>query len=62
MRLAWSVFVQHLFATPDRPRDRLLPDIAKFAIGFCPACRRLRGAASVRCLSCGSAAPVTDDA
>ena len=37
-------------------------DVTRFGIGFCPRCKRLRGAASLRCEYCGSAATVTPDA
>jgi hypothetical protein len=36
-------------------------DIARFGIGFCPGCKRLRGAASLRCDYCGSTRPVAPD-
>jgi hypothetical protein len=58
----WLSVLRPLFATPDGPQDRFLFDITRFGIGFCPACKRLRGAASLRCLDCGSVAPVTADA
>jgi len=41
--------------TPDRLQ------IARFGIGFCPVCKRLRSAASLRCGDCGSTAPVIED-
>jgi hypothetical protein len=34
-------------------------NVAKFGIGFCPGCQRLRSVASARCSYCGSAKPVT---
>jgi hypothetical protein len=37
-------------------------DIARFGIGFCPDCKRLRGAPSLRCDYCGSTRPVVPDA
>ena len=45
---------------PQAPRPRL--DVTRFGIGFCPACKRLRGVASRSCLHCGSSAAVTEDA
>jgi hypothetical protein len=40
------------------PAARPPRDIARFGIGFCPGCRRLRGVASVCCAYCGSLADV----
>jgi hypothetical protein len=36
-------------------------NVAKFAIGFCPGCRRLRSVASPHCVYCCSRAPVKDE-
>jgi hypothetical protein len=51
-----------LFAAPDETREQMPRDVARFGIGFCPGCKRLRGAASLRCEYCGNAAAVTPDA
>jgi hypothetical protein len=51
-----------VFAAPERSTDPERRSITKFGIGFCPGCKRLRGAASVRCVYCGSAASVLEDA
>ena len=37
-------------------------DIGRLGIGFCPGCKRLRGAPSLRCDYCGSTRPVVPDA
>ena len=54
--------VRSLFAAPEGAVVRKARDIARFGIGFCPGCKRLRGAASLRCDYCGSTGPVVPDA
>jgi hypothetical protein len=51
-----------LFDPPAGATLRALPDIARHGIGFCPGCKRLRGAASLGCDYCGSTRPVVPDA
>jgi hypothetical protein len=56
MRLTWlSSLFEASRPTPDRLQS------ARFGIGFCPGCKRLRSAASPSCGDCGSPAPVTED-
>ena len=62
MKPAWRSFFDFLFAAPAGARARVARDIAGFGIGFCPGCKRLRGAASRRCETCGSTRPVEPDA
>ena len=53
---------EDLFAAPPTRYDRPLRDFSRFDIGVCPGCRQIRSVASLRCTTCGSAAPVTADA
>jgi len=62
MPAKWLAVVRSLFAPPPGTTIRTVPDIARFGIGFCPGCKRLRGAASLRCDYCGSTCPVVPDA
>jgi hypothetical protein len=62
MKSAWRAVVRSLFAVPEGAAVRSVRDIARFGIGFCPGCKRLRGAASLRCDYCGSTRPVVPDA
>ncbi len=55
-------FLRSLFATPPGATLRVTRDVARFGIGFCPGCKRLRGAASLRCDYCGSTCAVVPDA
>ena len=58
----WLAVVRSLFVPPPGATTRAVRDIARFGIGFCPGCKRLRGAASLRCDHCGSTRPVEPDA
>jgi hypothetical protein len=58
----WLAVVRSLFAPPPDATTRTVRDISRFGIGFCPGCKRLRGAASLRCDYCDSARPVVPDA
>ena len=58
----WLAVVRSLFAAPAGATRRVAHDIARFGIGFCPGCKRLRGAASLRCDYCGSTRQVVPDA
>jgi hypothetical protein len=62
MSSGWRSFLRSLFAVPDGATVRAVRDVARFGIGFCPGCKRLRGAASRRCDYCGSVRPVEPDA
>jgi hypothetical protein len=63
MTLRWITYLRRaLTAVPPPRKDRGRLDTAKFGIGFCPGCKRLRGTTSLRCGYCGSAAAVTADA
>jgi len=62
MRFNWRNALKDMFAVPAHRQDRALQSIARFEIGFCPGCRRLRGTASLRCGYCDSTAPVSADA
>ena len=62
MPVKWRDVVRSLFAAPERATTRSVRDIVRFGIGFCPGCKRLRGAASLRCDYCGSTRPVIPDA
>jgi hypothetical protein len=62
VRFTWAAALEDLFAAPERSTDPGRRSITKFGIGFCPGCKRLRGAASLRCVYCGSAASVLEDA
>jgi hypothetical protein len=62
MPAKWLAVVRSLFAPPPGATTRAVRNIARFGIGFCPGCKRLRGAASPRCDYCGSARPVVPDA
>jgi len=62
MRFKWLNVLGQLFAAPPATPDRARLSITKFALGVCPGCRGLRGAASLRCSHCGSVKPVTEDA
>jgi hypothetical protein len=61
MRLSWRGFLQQLFAAPEGA-GRVARDISRFGIGFCPGCKRLRGAASLACEYCDSTQSVVPDA
>jgi hypothetical protein len=61
-RFSWRTFLRGAFEPAVAPQRAALRDIRKFGIGFCPGCRRLRGAASPSCRDCGSTAPVIEDA
>jgi len=62
MSLNWLAHcLNGLFAAPVGLKTRPL-QVSRFGIGFCPGCKRLRGAASLSCADCGSTAPVTEDA
>jgi hypothetical protein len=50
-----------LFAAPDST-VRTVCDVSRFGIGFCPGCKRLRGAASLVCTYCGNTRTVVPDA
>jgi hypothetical protein len=58
----WRSFLTRLFAAPDGASVAVTRDPARFGIGFCPGCKRLRGAASLACDYCGSTRPVEPDA
>ncbi len=62
MPMKWRAVVRSLFTAPKGTSIRGVRDIARFGIGFCPGCKRLRGAASLRCDYCGSTRPVVPDA
>ncbi len=62
MKLSWRAFLQQLFAVPEGATVRVARDIDRFSIGFCPGCKRLRGAASLACDYCGTTRPVVPDA
>jgi len=64
MKPPWRRFLQQLFAAPEGGAGavRVARDIDRFGIGFCPGCKRLRGAASLACDYCGSTRPVVPDA
>lgn len=62
MKPFWRSFFRSLFAPPEGATARVARDIAGFGIGFCPGCKRLRGAPSLRCGYCGSTRPVLPDA
>ena len=61
MHRHWIALIRALFAAPQGATRRALHDIARFGIGFCPGCKRLRGAPSLRCDYCGSTRPVVPD-
>jgi len=62
MSLSWfAQYLTGLFAAPEGLKNRPL-QVSRFGIGFCPGCKRLRGASSLCCADCGSSAPVTEDA
>ena len=58
----WHAVVRSLFAQPPGATTRPVRDTARFGIGFCPGCKRLRGAPSLRCDYCGNTRPVVPDA
>jgi hypothetical protein len=58
----WLSVVRWLFGAPAGATRRVVHDIARFGIGFCPGCKRLRGAPSPRCDYRGSTQPVVPDA
>jgi len=58
----WLALARSLFAAPDGATVRAVRDIGRLGIGFCPGCKRLRGAPSLRCDYCGSTRPVVPDA
>jgi len=58
----WNAILRSLFAPPQGTALRAVRDIGRFGIGFCPGCKRLRGAPSLRCDHCGSTRPVIPDA
>jgi len=60
MLLDWLRHLRKSPIAPPTPRTRL--DVAKFGIGCCPNCWRLRGVTSPSCHYCGSRAAVTEDA
>ena len=62
MTSGWHSFLRSLFAPPAGAAARAVRDVARFGIGFCPGCKRLRGAASLACDYCGSTRPVEPDA
>jgi hypothetical protein len=62
MPAKWLAVVRSLFAAPPGAATRAVHNVARFGIGFCPGCKRLRGAASLRCGYCGSTRPVVADA
>ena len=66
MEIRWPSILKQLlvelFTAPDGASVRVTRDPARFGIGFCPGCKRLRGAASVTCDYCGSTRPVEPDA
>jgi hypothetical protein len=62
MKSTWRALLRSLFTVPDGATVRAARDIARFGIGFCPGCKRLRGAPSLRCDYCGSTRPVVPDA
>ena len=51
----WPIRVGMLLDWLMEPGPATTPrvDVAKFGIGFCPGCQRLRSAASASCLYCG---------
>jgi hypothetical protein len=57
----WNAILRSLFAPPQGTALRAVRDIGRFGIGFCPGCKRLRGAPSPRCEHCGSTRPVVPD-
>ena len=62
MPVKWRDVARSLFTAPEGATTRTVRDIARFGIGFCPGCKRLRGAASLRCDYCRSTRPVVPDA
>jgi len=62
MRAKWHAILRSLFAPPPGTSGRAVRDIGRIGIGFCPGCKRLRGAPSQRCDYCGSTRPVVPDA
>ena len=62
MNTRWRSILQALFVPPAGATVRIARDINRFTIGFCPGCKRLRGAASLACSHCGSTRPVEPDA
>ena len=62
MPAKWLAVVRSLFAAPEGTPARSMQDLARFGIGFCPGCKRLRGATSLRCDYCASTRPVAPDA
>ena len=49
MTSKWNAILRSLFAPPQDATLRTARDIGRFGIGFCPGCKRLRGAPSLRC-------------
>jgi hypothetical protein len=62
MRSKWNAMLRFLFAPPRGATLRAAHDLGRFGMGFCPGCKRLRGAPSLRCDYCGSIRPVVPDA
>ena len=62
MRSRLMKALRALFAAPTDSTFRTVRDVARFGIGFCPGCKRLRGAVSGRCGYCGNTGPVVPDA
>ena len=60
--MSWRDVLRDVFAPPIAVRRAAPAQFTKFGIGFCPGCRRLRGASSLECQDCGSQAPVAEDA
>jgi hypothetical protein len=61
MKSLWRSF-RALFVVPGGVTVHVARDIGRFGIGFCPGCKRLRGAPGLRCDYCGSTRPVIPDA
>ena len=61
MNLSFQRFLRSLFAAPEGAAVGVARDINRFGIGFCPGCKRLRGAASRACEYCGSTQSVVPD-
>ena len=61
MRFKWLTVLQQSLAVlgkSDAPPHRF----ARFDLGVCDPCKRLRSVASLRCQHCGSERPVKPDA
>jgi hypothetical protein len=62
MRLPWVRAVRQSIVSLMAAGETPTRHMASIGVGFCPGCKRLRATTSPRCTSCGSAAPVAEDA